>query len=188
MESIGMKVVDVKISVSVKKDVYVIGVVELNYAGRKKIFKYRDTMFGLNSVSNRTYLLECLYMSLFELKEEVELKVYFKGKVEYSTEKKYSNKIMSTLVEMIEDMVNEKGHMLAIQEIDEKKDRGIFNELDTIIRRIKESNGYVNKRIYLDVPFKEKEEAKSLGARWDSALKKWYCSEWDKERFKRWKA
>jgi hypothetical protein len=30
-------------------------------------------------------------------------------------------------------------------------------------------------RLYLDVPFAEKEEAKRLGARWDAAAKKWYA-------------
>jgi hypothetical protein len=29
-------------------------------------------------------------------------------------------------------------------------------------------------RIYLNVPYDEKEEAKKLGARWDQATKKWY--------------
>ena len=29
-------------------------------------------------------------------------------------------------------------------------------------------------KIYLDVPFGQKEEAKSLGARWDTHIKKWY--------------
>jgi len=30
---------------------------------------------------------------------------------------------------------------------------------------------------YLDVPFKDKDQAKALGARWDSAAKKWYAPE-----------
>jgi hypothetical protein len=29
-------------------------------------------------------------------------------------------------------------------------------------------------RIYLNVPYKEKEKAKKLGARWDQGSKKWY--------------
>ena len=29
-------------------------------------------------------------------------------------------------------------------------------------------------RIYLNVPFAQKEEVKSLGARWDPGIKKWY--------------
>lgn len=28
--------------------------------------------------------------------------------------------------------------------------------------------------LYLEVPFKEKDEAKRLGARWDPNMKKWY--------------
>ena len=32
----------------------------------------------------------------------------------------------------------------------------------------------MKEEIILDVPFKEKEEAKMLGARWDPEIKKWY--------------
>lgn len=41
-------------------------------------------------------------------------------------------------------------------------------------------------RIYLNVPFKEKEEAKTLGAFWDPEKKKWYCWENNKDVFDRW--
>ena len=34
-----------------------------------------------------------------------------------------------------------------------------------------------NKEIYLNVPYKEKDEAKQLGAKWDSSKKKWYIKE-----------
>jgi hypothetical protein len=41
----------------------------------------------------------------------------------------------------------------------------------------------------LNVPFAEKDEAKRLGARWDSAKKKWYApSGADLARFSRWLA
>lgn len=30
-------------------------------------------------------------------------------------------------------------------------------------------------RIYLNVPFKDKEEAKELNCRWDLEIKSWYC-------------
>lgn len=33
---------------------------------------------------------------------------------------------------------------------------------------------YYGKKIYLQVPFNRKDEAKSLGAQWDSAVKKWF--------------
>jgi hypothetical protein len=32
-----------------------------------------------------------------------------------------------------------------------------------------------NEKIYLNVPFAEKDAAKALGARWDAAAKKWYA-------------
>lgn len=31
-----------------------------------------------------------------------------------------------------------------------------------------------NSKIYLNVPYAQKDEAKALGARWDAARKKWY--------------
>lgn len=31
-------------------------------------------------------------------------------------------------------------------------------------------------KIYLDVPFAQKDEAKALGARWDAVKKKWYAT------------
>lgn len=33
----------------------------------------------------------------------------------------------------------------------------------------------MDSRIYLNIPFKDKEEAKSLGCRWDPEKKSWYC-------------
>lgn len=29
-------------------------------------------------------------------------------------------------------------------------------------------------RLYLDVPYQEKDRAKALGAKWDAKVKKWY--------------
>ncbi|WP_110558747.1 DUF5710 domain-containing protein [Helicobacter cinaedi] len=41
---------------------------------------------------------------------------------------------------------------------------------------------------YLYVPYKDKEEAKSLGAKWDSESKKWYVSsDTDLHQFSKWK-
>lgn len=37
----------------------------------------------------------------------------------------------------------------------------------------------MNVRVYLPVPFKDKEIAKSLGCRWDKDNKKWYCIDSD---------
>ena len=41
-------------------------------------------------------------------------------------------------------------------------------------------------RLYLSVPYSEKDEAKSLGARWDINEKKWYVSNGDSARFRKW--
>lgn len=43
-------------------------------------------------------------------------------------------------------------------------------------------------RVYLRVPFAEKEEAKRLGARWDQESKRWFISgERDLTPFSRWR-
>lgn len=42
-------------------------------------------------------------------------------------------------------------------------------------------------KVYLNVPFAEKDEAKALGARWDAARKKWYAPQGaEVGRFERW--
>lgn len=42
-------------------------------------------------------------------------------------------------------------------------------------------------RIYLDVPYAEKDSAKKSGARWDSSQKAWYVpAHWERSRFQRW--
>lgn len=41
--------------------------------------------------------------------------------------------------------------------------------------------------LYINVPFKEKDEAKSLGAKWDSKQKSWYVrDERDYPKFQKW--
>jgi len=34
---------------------------------------------------------------------------------------------------------------------------------------------YFGEKVYLRVTFNRKDEAKNLGAEWDSAVKKWFC-------------
>lgn len=41
-------------------------------------------------------------------------------------------------------------------------------------------------RVYLSVPFAQKEEAKKLGARWDADKKKWYCDAQKANAFSAW--
>lgn len=40
--------------------------------------------------------------------------------------------------------------------------------------------------VYIKVPFDEKDEAKKLGARWDSTKKSWYCNKSDADKFTKW--
>lgn len=37
----------------------------------------------------------------------------------------------------------------------------------------------MNIRVYLNVPYNDKDRAKELGCRWDSDMKKWYCIDSD---------
>jgi hypothetical protein len=37
----------------------------------------------------------------------------------------------------------------------------------------------MNVRVYLSIPFIDKDEAKELGCRWDTTRKKWYCIDSD---------
>lgn len=43
------------------------------------------------------------------------------------------------------------------------------------------------KKVILNVPFREKDAAKRLGAKWDPAAKTWYCMSSQKKRFNRWR-
>ncbi|MFE7504665.1 DUF5710 domain-containing protein [Promicromonospora sp. NPDC057488] len=43
-------------------------------------------------------------------------------------------------------------------------------------------------RIWLDVPFKEKDEVKELGARWAPDAKRWFAPRPGMKRLKRWAA
>ena len=35
-----------------------------------------------------------------------------------------------------------------------------------------------NQRLYLNVPYRQKDEAKALGAKWDAEEKKWYIAKY----------
>lgn len=37
----------------------------------------------------------------------------------------------------------------------------------------------MNVRVYLYIPFRDKDEAKEFGCRWDMSRKKWYCIDSD---------
>lgn len=42
-------------------------------------------------------------------------------------------------------------------------------------------------KTFLDVPYADKDKVKALGARWDPAIRKWYCPDGiDLRLFKRW--
>lgn len=50
------------------------------------------------------------------------------------------------------------------------------DELANISIGIKSSTNNPNKKIYLNVPYEKKEEAKILGAKWEASKKKWYIT------------
>lgn len=41
-------------------------------------------------------------------------------------------------------------------------------------------------KVYLYVPFAEKEEAKALGGQWDKGEKRWFCYKRDERKFTKW--
>jgi hypothetical protein len=43
-------------------------------------------------------------------------------------------------------------------------------------------------RVWLDVPFAEKDQAKALGARWDPQARRWYATQVTMARLERWAA
>lgn len=66
----------------------------------------------------------------------------------------------------------------------------IFSKLKKIIfgDNIDYSQPKATQNLYLNVPYKEKDEAKNLGAKWDNSKKKWYISSSnsDIKQFSRW--
>ena len=40
----------------------------------------------------------------------------------------------------------------------------------------------MNVRVYLNIPFWDKEDAKLLGCKWDPEIKKWFCIDSDRGR------
>ena len=49
------------------------------------------------------------------------------------------------------------------------------------------SNPEIARKLYLNCPFSQKDEAKALGARWDQVRKRWYVPEQsDLTKFQRW--
>lgn len=44
----------------------------------------------------------------------------------------------------------------------------------------------MSKRVYLNVPYADKDRAKALGAQWDWQIKRWICREEDKDKFAEW--
>ena len=60
-------------------------------------------------------------------------------------------------------------------------------EAEKLATRKAEANRLKNEKHYINCPFKEKDEAKALGARWDPDKRKWYYTgDKDPEKFKKW--
>ena len=60
-------------------------------------------------------------------------------------------------------------HSLGNEMADKLANEAIGEEYVPYKKKVKEK-----KRIYLNVPFGEKDEAKQMGARWESSKKRWY--------------
>lgn len=46
---------------------------------------------------------------------------------------------------------------------------------------------FLKDEVFLEVPYKEKEEAKALGCHWNPEARKWYCNSFNDVAIKRWK-
>lgn len=66
--------------------------------------------------------------------------------------------------------------------------KSIADKLDRATRRTQHNQAkkLQPKRVYLVVPFADKDAAKELGGRWDPAKKRWYCFEENSHLFERW--
>ena len=65
-------------------------------------------------------------------------------------------------------------HSLGNEQADKLAVLAIDNKLNKTNSKISIKNNIFDARIYLNVPYAEKEHAKSLGAKWDPKNKKWY--------------
>ncbi len=63
-----------------------------------------------------------------------------------------------------------------------------FNQFaPDFVEKKKSKSQTTGNEIILEVPFAEKDEAKSLGAKWNPELKKWYIPDGiEKEKFNKW--
>jgi len=58
----------------------------------------------------------------------------------------------------------------------------IDKEREYLKEKIKKMNDISLKRIYLDIPYSEKEENKRKGAKWDAERKLWYIEKYNKNK------
>lgn len=124
----------------------------------------------------------------------------FNSKVNIYTDSKYcmlmASKTVFTektknieLVKLLSELINKYSHLITLKHIkshtNNDDQHSIGNkEADLLATNsIKESrtqqknksNSVKPERIYLNVSYSEKDDAKKLGAKWDHSKKKWYC-------------
>ena len=61
-----------------------------------------------------------------------------------------------------------------------------INKSSKPAHKSKSNDGNEHGKVYLNVPFADKEHAKKLGARWDPQKKQWYCPAQQQKSFERW--
>ena len=127
--------------------------------------------------------------------------------IQYNNETdKFTSKKYDTLKECIENMTDRRSvevlkdfidniHILQNARLNTKKLSKIMDisasyQYNDIMKKLNSQIKTLNDRdktgrIYLNVPYSEKDEAKSHGAKWDSIEKKWYCNEMN-DSLKKW--
>jgi antirestriction protein ArdC/phage/plasmid primase-like uncharacterized protein len=53
-------------------------------------------------------------------------------------------------------------------------------------KNVDKQNIEMSDRLYLYVPYSEREDAKTTGAKWDGKFKSWYCNKSEKKQFSKW--
>lgn len=132
-----------------------------NQINKRRIIEEELQKIPENERKNLTILMKCLYSDYVE--QSIEVKIV-------KEEEKYD--VLNILNNKNDTLFTEKfcvystyTDSLVYPEIWEKFDNTPF---------IKENGSTIQNKIYLLVPYSEKEDAKKMNAKWDNNIKKWY--------------
>ena len=152
----------------------------------KKIVIFSDSMYAIRCITiygekNEKIKWNKIIPNIELVKEAYEL---FKNK---SNIKIIHIKAHTELTD-IHSLGNQEADRLANLSINpEDKTTLVKDESKTILVKDESKTSTSKEKIYIDVPFAKKDEAKKLGCRWDPDKKKWYVLEFNDSIFKQFK-